>query len=218
MKRDLMDMIVTDLIDISKKQCKVMIDDEFAFVLYKGELHLYGISVGKEMTEACYHKIVDEVLCRRCKLRAMNLLKERIYSEKRLREKLINGNYPSECVDAAIEYVKSFGYVDDVRYAQDFLFYHGKKLNRQQIFLKLRQRGIADDIIRDAYQSFCESGEKTPDEELIHRQLHKKHFPGLEFCTTEDKNKFLRSLIQKGFSMDVVLRAMQSFVCGNSNL
>lgn len=207
-------MIVTDLIDISKKQCKVMVDEEFAFVLYKGELHLYGISIGKEMTDACYHKIVDEVLCRRCKLRAMNLLKERNYSEKRLHEKLMNGNYPPECVDAAMEYVKSFGYVDDARYAQDFLFYHGKKLNRQQIILKLRQRGIPDDIIRDAYQSFCESGEKTPDEELIHRQLEKKHFPGLESCTLEEKNKFLRSLIQKGFSMDAVLCAMQSFAAG----
>lgn len=210
-------MIVTDLIDISKKQCKVMIDDEFAFVLYKGELHLYGISVGKEMTDACYHKIVDEVLCRRCKLRAMNLLKERNYSEKRLHEKLMNGNYPPECVDAAMEYVKSFGYVDDTRYAQDFLFYHGKKLNRQQIILKLRQRGVPDDIIRDAYQSFCESGEKTPDEELIHRQLKKKHFPGLESCTPDEKNRFLRSLIQKGFSMDAVLCAMQSFAVSGSN-
>lgn len=211
-------MIVTDLTAISKKQCKVMIDDEFAFVLYKGELHLYGISVGKEMTDACYHKIVDEVLCRRCKLRAMNLLKERNYSEKKLYEKLMSGQYPTECVDAAMEYVKSFGYINDVRYAQDFLFYHGKKLNRQQIILKLRQRGIPDDIIRDVYQSFCESGEKTPDEELIHKQLEKKHFPGLESCTPEEKNKFLRSLIQKGFSVDAVLCAMQSFAGTGSNL
>lgn len=211
-------MIVTDLIDISKKQCKVMIDDEFAFVLYKGELHLYGISVGKEMTEACYHKIVDEVLCRRCKLRAMNLLKARNYSEKRLKEKLMNGNYPSKCVESAMEYVKSFGYVDDDHYAQDFLFYHGKKLNRQQIFLKLRQRGIPDDIIRDAYQSFCESGEKTPDEALIHRQLEKRHFSGWESCTSEEKNKFLRSLIQKGFSMDAILCAMQTFAGSGSKV
>lgn len=210
-------MIVTDVIEISKKQCKVMIDDEFAFVLYKGELHLYGILAGKEITEACYRKIMDEVLGRRCRLRAMNLLKERNYSEKKLYEKLIRGQYPAECVDAAMEYVKSFGYIDDVRYAQDFLFYHGKKLNRQQIILKLKQRGIPDEIIRDAYQSFCESGEKTSDEELIHRQLHKKHFPGLEFCTPEEKNKFLRSLLQKGFTMDTVLCAMQSFTGTSSN-
>jgi len=40
-------MIITDLVDFNKKRVKVFIDEEFAFVLYKGELNLYGIKVGE---------------------------------------------------------------------------------------------------------------------------------------------------------------------------
>lgn len=204
-------MTVTDIIDISKKQCKIMLDYEFAFVLYKGELRLYGISVGNELPRDIYDKLIDEVLTKRCKLRAMNLLKERSYTEKKLRIKLERGQYPAVCVDRAMDYVRSFGYINDMQYAEDYLFYHGKKLNRQQIFLKLRQKGLSEEIIRDAYQKFCESGEQTPEEELIRTQLCKKHFPGMELCTLEEKNKYLCSLLQKGYSFDAILSVMRTF-------
>lgn len=204
-------MTVTDIIDISKKQCKIMLDYEFAFVLYKGELRLYGISVGKELPRDTYDKLIDEVLTKRCKLRAMNLLKERSYTEKKLRIKLERGQYPAVCVDRAMDYVRSFGYINDMQYAEDYLFYHGKKLNRQQIFLKLRQKGLSDEIIRDAYQKFCDNGEQTPEEELIYNQLRKKHFPGMESCTPEEKNKYFRSLLQKGYSFDAILSVMRTF-------
>ena len=44
-------MIVTDIIFLDKKRDKVYIDDEFAFVLYKGELRTYGICEEKKLTE-----------------------------------------------------------------------------------------------------------------------------------------------------------------------
>ena len=37
-------MFITDIIPIDKKRVKVYLDNEFAFVLYKGELRLYNIS------------------------------------------------------------------------------------------------------------------------------------------------------------------------------
>ena len=42
-------MIVTQIEQLSKNRCKVYIDQEFAFVLYKGELFQYGISLNKEI-------------------------------------------------------------------------------------------------------------------------------------------------------------------------
>ncbi len=99
-------MIVTDIIEISKKQCKIMIDNEFAFVLYKGELHLYGIKKREPIEEKNYDKIMNEVLIKRVKLRAMNLLKSRAYTEKKLRDKLRAGQYPPSCIEEALTYVK----------------------------------------------------------------------------------------------------------------
>lgn len=204
-------MIVTDIIDYSKKQCKIMIDDEFAFVLYKGELHLYGIRRGEELRAPVYERIVNEVLAKRAKLRAMNLLKARAYSEKKLREKLEAGKYPASCIEQAIAYVKSYGYVDDRRYASDYLFYHGKELNGRQIYLKLRNKGIDKEIIREVYEEFCESKEATDDESLIRNYLDKKKYAPSEDGGEEKRTKIIRALMQKGFYYDQIAAVLRSY-------
>ena len=60
-------MFITDIIPIDKKRVKVYLDNEFAFVLYKGELRLYNISVGEEMPNEVFDKISDEILLKRAK-------------------------------------------------------------------------------------------------------------------------------------------------------
>lgn len=202
-------MIITDIIEISKKQCKVMIDYEFAFVLYKGELHLYGIKKGEPLEEKEYHKVMNEVLTKRAKLRAMNLLKSRAYTEKMLRDKLKAGQYPSSCIEEALTYVKSYGYVDDEKYAADYLFYHGGELNRQQVFMKLREKGIAEEIIQREYENFSNSGEAPDESELICRLLKKKHYD--PEGDRESYQKVMRFLLSKGFSYDKIKEALSIY-------
>lgn len=195
-------MIVTDIVEISKKQCKIMIDNEFAFVLYKGELHLYGIQKGETVEETVYDRIVGEILTKRAKLRAMNLLKSRSYTEKRLRDKLRAGQYPSSCIEEALSYVKAYGYVDDEKYASDYLFYHGGELSRQQAFMKLRERGVAEEIIQREYQNFCNGGDAPDESELICRLLRKKRYDPAG--DKESCQKIMRFLLSKGFTYDVI--------------
>lgn len=203
--------MVTDIIEISKKQCKIMINDEFAFVLYKGELKLYGIQKGKALDDEAYDRIINEVLMKRAKLRAMNLLKSRAYTEKKLREKLQRSQYPKVCVDNAVAYVKSYGYINDEQYAADYIFYHGSGLNKQQIFRKLKEKGIADEIISNAYQEYCDEGNAPEEEKLIYRFLKKKNFLPESDDVWEKRNKMTRSLLQKGFSYDKIMRVFDSY-------
>ncbi len=102
-------MIVTDVIELDKKRSKVFLDGEFAFVLYKGELRDYKIKVGSDLSLNTYDEITGTVLSKRVKLRAMNLLQKKDYTEKQLRDKLNEGLYSQELVDEAIDYVKSLG-------------------------------------------------------------------------------------------------------------
>ena len=73
-------MLVTQVTELSKSRSKVYIDQEFAFVLYKGELRLYHIKEGQQLSEEDYRTIMQEVLPKRAKLRAMNLLQGREYT------------------------------------------------------------------------------------------------------------------------------------------
>ena len=57
---------------------------------------------------------MQEVLPKRAKLRAMNLLQGREYTTSQLRTKLQQGYYPPEIIEQAIEYEAGFHYKDDI--------------------------------------------------------------------------------------------------------
>ena len=94
------------------------------------------IKKGKEIPKEIYEELTGQVLSKRVKLRAMNLLKSRTYTEEELRRKLKQGFYPDSLVDTALEYVKSFHYVDDFAYAKEFIQYRVESLSKKQIVNK----------------------------------------------------------------------------------
>ena len=109
-------MRITGIMPFGNSKYKIYIEDEFAFVLYKGELNKYGIKENIEFPLETYREIKSELLLKRGKLRAMNLLKNRDYTEYMLRRKLEEGLYPKDIIDEVLRYGMSFGYVDDCRY------------------------------------------------------------------------------------------------------
>ena len=117
-------MQVTKLLPLDKKRSRVWLDEEFAFVLYKGELRRFNIREGGELNEKDYIEIVHTLLPKRAKLRAMNLLKSHTYSVKQLEDKLREGFYPEEIISEAIQYVSSYGYLDDLRLCEEYIRVH----------------------------------------------------------------------------------------------
>ena len=110
-------MIVTALEPVGKTRVQVFLDGEKAFVLYRNEAYRMGIREGESLSEQAYAEIMQEILPKRARLRCMNILKSADKTEWQLRAKLRQGGYPKEIEDIAIEYVRSFHYIDDVRYA-----------------------------------------------------------------------------------------------------
>ena len=68
-------MLITQIEELSKSRSRIFIDEEFAFVLYKGELRSLRIRLGEELSEECYCRIMGKLLPKRAKLRTMNMLR-----------------------------------------------------------------------------------------------------------------------------------------------
>ena len=68
----------------------------------------------------------------RAKRRALHILERSDRTEQELRDKLAK-NYLPEVVDAAVEYVKSYHYIDDHRYAVNYLNSRGKVRSSRQV-------------------------------------------------------------------------------------
>ena len=194
-------MTVTNITELSKSRVRIEIDHEFAFVLYKGELRLHKIEEGDEIEDAVYDRIMKDVLPKRAKLRAMNLLKNRTYTKAQLKDKLLQGGYPEQIADIAVDYVVSYRYVDDEQYVRDFIEYNREKKSRKRIQLDLMHKGIPEQLFQDIWEDMAGDDEEAIEREQIIYWMNKKHFCPQE-ATFEEKQKMMAFLYRKGFSIN----------------
>lgn len=199
-------MIVTGITELSKTRCKIEIDQEFAFVLYKGELRLYHLREGQEITEEDYRTILEEVLPKRAKLRAMNLLKSREYTTQQLRMKLSQGLYPEVVIDEAIAYVGSFHYIDDRRYAADYINSHADTRSRRRIEQDLLRKGISSGAVEQAWNEWEAYGGEQDEMTMIRQLLEKKHYSPQ--ADAKERQRMYGFLLRRGYSPELICKAL----------
>ena len=186
-------MIVTKVEPLSKTKYKIYLNHQFAFVLYKGELRSYKISDG------------EKILLKRAKKRAMHLLEDMDRSEAGLREKLKAGLYPEDLIEAAVTYVKSFGYLNDVRYAENFILARKSTKSKREILALLNRKGICSADIEKAFESCYGESEEV---EAVRRILAKKKVD-VRTADEREMQKIYGYLGRKGFRYDVVRQVIQ---------
>ncbi len=196
-------MTVTRIEEISKSRCKIEIDYEFAFVLYKGELRLFGIREGEELDEKEYARIMEEVLPKRATKRAMNLLKSREYTTKQMVDKLRLGGYPEASIDYAIEYVSGYHYIDDLRYAVTYISQYESAKSRRRLQQDLLGKGISKSVLEQAFAEWEAQGNTQDEQKMIEEILRKKGFE--KGCATDKEvRRMYQMLLRKGFSLEIV--------------
>lgn len=200
-------MIVTQVTGVTKSRYRVYLDGQFAFILYKGELRQFHIKEEQELSSENYHHIMTQILPRRAKLRSMNLLQSKAYTRKQLEDKLKQGEYPQECIEEALAYVESYGYIDDERYARDFIEYQIQNKSRNRIEMDLMKKGISKETVQKAFESLQKLGVEQDEMELIVKLLRKKKYSA-NTATRQEQQKMYGFLYRKGFHSDVISRAL----------
>ncbi len=148
-----------------------------------------------EKKEKSEKEIKDEV--RRAKLRALHLLTAMDRTEANLREKL-QKSYCEEAVEIAIEYVKSFGYLDDERFVRIYIESKSRTKSRKQIEQELIfNKGVS----REAVQRGFEIAQMADVTEVIRKYMQKKKIDP-ENCDYEQKQKFFAYMMRKGFQIE----------------
>ena len=200
-------MRVTRIEELTKSRSRVYIEEEFAFVLYNGELRSYHIMEGEELAPEDYETIMGQILPKRAKLRAMNLLKSREYTTKQLHDKLKDGGYPERIIAEALAYVASFHYTDDLRYAATYIIGHESTRSRRRIEQDLLDRGIDKDTLERAWQEWEDQGGAQDERAMILELLKKRGYDS----ETTDRKEMQRQgafLMRRGFSGECVRKAL----------
>lgn len=202
-------MIVSAIEDHGKTKKKVYLDGQFAFVLYKGELSGCHIKEQEELPEEIYERIMGEILWKRIRQRALFLLKDMDRTEYQIRQKLKGDLYPEGLIHRAVEWLYSYHYLDDERYAENYVRCHGERKSRRQMIQDLVQRGVEKGIAEAAADN-----QEAPNEELLIRKWIEKKKIDPETASFKERQKLYAFLLRKGFSpseVSKVLRGMEDF-------
>lgn len=197
-------MEVLSLVKLTKGRAKICLAGGADFVLYKKEYEAYGIEEGAELSEADYDEILQEILIPRCKKRAMHLLEKQDRSEKNLRDKLKEGGYSEDIIDVAIDYINSYGYLDDARMAASHIRFYQDSRSKQRLKQDLMNKGVSSEVIDRVMEEEYTGSEEA----LIKRLLEKKKYDP-DTATYEDRGKIYRFLASKGFSSESINRVLK---------
>lgn len=197
-------IIVKEIEAVGKGRYRVKFDTGVTCLLYRKEMSSFSIEKGKKITAQQYQELLEEVVGKRAKKRALHLLEQMDRTEKQLRDKLLANEYPQSCIDGAIAYVKGFHYLDDSRYASNYVRFSQEKMSRVQMKQKLMQKGIASSVIADAIEEAYVADEM----EQIMALLQKRKFVPEE----ADEKEFQRTyqyVMRRGFKSSDILKAMK---------
>lgn len=198
------EITVTRYEAVGKGKIRVSFDTGLSCLLYWSELRSLGITEDGSIDEGTYERMLHEVLGKRAKKRAMHLLEQMDRTRKQLYDKLLEGEYPKECIEEAIAYVEHYHYIDDARYACNYVRYAQEKKSRMRIRQDLLKKGVPSGLIEEALEEeFCSDEEAQIRELLIKRRYD---------AGNADEKEFRRTysfLLRRGFPGSAILKVMK---------
>ena len=155
--------------------------------------------------------VMDETRSReRTMNRAVKLLAAKPRSVRELRERLLEKLWTNETiVDAVIDTLKDYKYLDDEQFARDLALSklrqkpQGKRRLQQMMSQKKLDKETVDAAIAEAF-------ERMPEDELIDLAIAKRLRLKGNPEAREDVKKFYDHLLRQGFGYDLIREKMAS--------
>lgn len=134
---------------------------------------------------------------RNARRKAMLLLEHMDRTERGLTDRLKQSGFSAKAVEDAMNYVKSYGYIDDSRYARTYIAYRMESKSRRKILQELMQKGVDRQTAEEAWEE--EAALAQPDERmLLRRTIEKKYDPGTKLDDKEMRRLY-GFLVRRGF-------------------
>lgn len=189
---------------MTKGKIRVRLDTGLTCILYRSEQRQINAYEGSSLTREQYEILVHEILGKRATKRAMHLLEKMDRTEYKLREKLSEGGYPDEAIEDAIGYVKRYHYLDDERYARNYVFLAQDRKSRKKLSIELYQRGIKKELI----DRILEEEYDADEEKQICQLLEKRGFDP-KTCSEKKRQKLYQFLLRRGFQSSDICKVMR---------
>ena len=224
-------MLITEIRQVNSRKFSFKIVEGENFFLTSTELSDYrlkkpvfdmldGEKVKSELEvnlpDSVYKTICTETIIPRGERYALSLLSDREYSEFSLKKKLLETGYSENHAEQILDYVKSFNYLDDERYACTFIRNRLNSKSRRYLEQKLLEKGVSKETIQNAFLQISEENDEgieavgEREKSIITKTLNKK----LKGVSRDDRDKLTKitsSLLRQGFKYSDINEAINEF-------
>ena len=143
----------------------------------------------------------------RCRAAALGFLKIRPRSVKELEAKLKDKEFSSGEIAEVLEYLTQLRLLDDRAFTVGWIRYRlARPFGFQRIVRELKEKGIAEGIITEVIAQFKE---ENPEEVTAQALAKHKAERLAAIDPVKRKKRVLDFLLRRGFSMDVVYKAIK---------
>lgn len=191
-------MLVTDLIESKNNLYRVYVDEEYAFSLYNNELTRFHIKKDDTISLDLYTYILDNVIFRRAKERALFLLEKKPFSVFMMKNRLKEHLYPESIIEQVIEFLERYRYLDDEMYIKMYVDTYESKKSKLRMIYDLSNKGIPKDMILEYLDS------RDYSEEICFEQQFSKYVMNKDLTDYKERQKVFRYFLRKGFSVTLI--------------
>lgn len=194
-------MVITDIKpqQKSKSRVNVFVDGEFFCGLEKITAMERRLKIGDEIDPDELTKAVRESECAAAFEKAANYLGARPRTKKEIRVYLAGKGYSDEVINAAVDKLCEYGYVDDAEYCRQYVSAYSRKFGSRRIETDLRSKGVDFNLIEDALEELGEQSEEI-------RRIAEKYLCSHEY----NERKLIAYLLGKGFDYDQIKEGLKN--------
>lgn len=181
----------------------IFVDEKYAFSLSEDALLEQKIRVGLEVTPAELQALKDASKIDKAYNLTLAFVARRARSEWELRDYFRRKDIDEEAGDLILGRLKDFGYVNDLSFARSWVDNRRllKPISRRRLTMELRQKHVADDIVRQVLEE-DETSDRDTLRDLVERKRKQTRY--------QDDLKLMQYLVRQGYSYDDVKLALRT--------
>ena len=128
--------------------------------------------------------------------KALSLLTDMDRTERQLSDRLKRAGFSDQVIEETMRYVREYGFVNDNRYAENYLDYYRDKRSKRRIRMDLLKKGASSESIDRAFEMYGDYDERP----LILKTGRKK-CASLREDDPRRRDRMISFLAGRGFSM-----------------
>lgn len=203
---------VTECVPCSKTKYRVTLDGDYTVQLYNSEVRKFGIKTEGLLSEESFVEL-QEILYKRGLSRCLHLVKDRDYTQSAFEKKLREGDYPIDIINRIVERLIKEGFINDGRYAKNYVVSYMNSKSRKQITQALVMKGINSSLIEAAFDDVDDLYGTDTEVENVKRLLKKKL--GTSNPNELDYNQRMKVFAyvgRKGYEFEMIKKAWDNII------